>query len=158
MKQTAVEWLIDMLITENEVTLKGENFKLFEMAIAMEKEQIMNAWIATDNELQRIAAEQYYNETFNDGLENEPYISDNFQIGPDGAYEHTEEWNTLPKKKAKELVNKFSNECLLTEDGGKVAALLAVEEILNTIEYSSQSDELSKVNYWIEVKKEIEKL
>jgi len=64
MKQTAVEWLIDMLITENEVTLKGENFKLFEMAKAMEKEQIMNAWIATDNELQRIAAEQYYNETF----------------------------------------------------------------------------------------------
>jgi pyruvate/2-oxoglutarate dehydrogenase complex dihydrolipoamide acyltransferase (E2) component len=62
--KTAVEWLIDMLITENEVTLKGENFKLFEMAKAMEKEQIMNAWIATDNELQRIAAEQYYNETF----------------------------------------------------------------------------------------------
>ena len=71
---------------------------------------------------------------------------------------HTEEWNTLPKKKAKELVNKFSNECLLTTDGGKVAALLAVEEILNTIEYSSQADELSKVNYWIKVKKEIEKL
>ncbi len=96
--------------------------------------------------------------TLNDGLKDEPYISDNFQIGPDGAYEHTEEWNKLPKKKAIELVNKFSNECLLTEDGGKVAALLAVEEILNTIEYSSQSDELSKVNYWIEVKREIEKL
>ena len=62
--KTAVEWLLDILITENEVTLKGENFKLFEMAKAMEKEQIMNAWIATDNELQRIAAEQYYNETF----------------------------------------------------------------------------------------------
>jgi hypothetical protein len=27
----------------------------------------------------------------NDGLENEPYISDDFQIGPDGAYEYTEE-------------------------------------------------------------------
>jgi hypothetical protein len=26
-----------------------------------------------------------------DGLENEPYISDDFQIGPDGAYEHTED-------------------------------------------------------------------
>jgi hypothetical protein len=38
--KTAVEWLLDMLITENEVTLKGENFKLFEMAKAMEKEQI----------------------------------------------------------------------------------------------------------------------
>ena len=30
--------------------------------------------------------------TLNDGLENEPYISDDFQIGPDGAYEHTEDW------------------------------------------------------------------
>jgi hypothetical protein len=30
----------------------------------MEKEQIQDAWIATDNELQRISAEQYYNETY----------------------------------------------------------------------------------------------
>ena len=29
--------------------------------------------------------------TLNDGLENEPYVSDDFQIGPDGAYEHTED-------------------------------------------------------------------
>lgn len=30
--------------------------------------------------------------TLMDGLENEPpYISDDFQIGPNGAYEHTEE-------------------------------------------------------------------
>ena len=29
--------------------------------------------------------------TLNDGLDNEPYISDDFQIGPDGAYEHTED-------------------------------------------------------------------
>jgi hypothetical protein len=28
--------------------------------------------------------------TLMDGLENEPYISDDFQIGPDGAYEHIE--------------------------------------------------------------------
>lgn len=32
---------------------------------AMHKEEIVNSWMATDNELQRIAAEQYYNETFN---------------------------------------------------------------------------------------------
>jgi len=37
MKQTAVEWLIDILVTENEVILKGENFKLFEQAKEMEK-------------------------------------------------------------------------------------------------------------------------
>jgi hypothetical protein len=28
--------------------------------------------------------------TLMDGLEKEPYISDDFQIGPDGAYEHIE--------------------------------------------------------------------
>jgi hypothetical protein len=33
---TAVEWLIDMLVTENEVTLKGENYKLFNQAKEME--------------------------------------------------------------------------------------------------------------------------
>ena len=38
--------------------------------------------------------------TLNDGLENEPYVSDDFQIGPDGAYEHTEDMT--PKEKAKD--------------------------------------------------------
>jgi hypothetical protein len=28
MRKTAVEWLIDMLVKENELTLKGENYKL----------------------------------------------------------------------------------------------------------------------------------
>ena len=45
MKQTAVEWLIDMLVTENEITLKGENYKLFEIAKAIEKEQIKNSFV-----------------------------------------------------------------------------------------------------------------
>ena len=31
-----------------------------------------------------------WNVTLNDGLENEPYVSDDFQIGPNGAYEHNE--------------------------------------------------------------------
>jgi len=39
MKKTAVDWLIDILITENEITLKGENYKLFEIAKQMEKQQ-----------------------------------------------------------------------------------------------------------------------
>jgi hypothetical protein len=41
--------------------------------------------------------------TLMDGLEDEPpYISDDFQIGPDGAYEHTEEFeNKLKSKKKK---------------------------------------------------------
>jgi hypothetical protein len=40
---TAVNWLINKLITENEVSLKGENYKLFELAKEMEREQIMEA-------------------------------------------------------------------------------------------------------------------
>jgi hypothetical protein len=32
--------------------------------LAMEKEQIVDSWMATDNELQRLAAEKYYNETY----------------------------------------------------------------------------------------------
>jgi hypothetical protein len=38
----------------------------------------------------------------------------------------------------------------------KECALIAVDEIINTIE--SQADELSKISYWQQVKKEIEKL
>jgi hypothetical protein len=60
MKQTAVEWLIDMLVTENEVTLKGENYKLFEIAKEMEKEQIINAHFEGSEDYRR----QYYNETY----------------------------------------------------------------------------------------------
>jgi hypothetical protein len=37
-------------------------------------------------------------------------------------------------------------------------ALIAVDEIINTIEYSSQADELSKVSYWTEVKEEMEEI
>ena len=62
-----------------------------------------------------------------------------------------------PQEKAEELVDKF--QFILTEKQfGKQCALIAVDEILNTIEYSSQADELSKVNYWQEVKREIQML
>ena len=68
--KTAVEWLIDMLVTENEVTLKGENFKLFEMAKAMEKEQIVDAFVECwkanmpDGFDCKLSAKEYYEETF----------------------------------------------------------------------------------------------
>jgi len=62
-KQTAVEWLEEQF--EESYSYINEIFKdTFEQAKEMEKEQIIDAWIATDNELQRIAAEQYYNETY----------------------------------------------------------------------------------------------
>jgi hypothetical protein len=63
MKQTAVEWLLDILITENEITLKGENYKLFEIAKQMEKEQIIDAY--ETSHISMMTAKQYYNETFN---------------------------------------------------------------------------------------------
>jgi hypothetical protein len=66
-----------------------------------------------------------------------------------------------PKEKAIELVDKFSNEILLTINGGKVAALIAVDEILN--QYNSGKFDYKILNeeetdYWEEVKQEIEKL
>jgi ABC-type arginine/histidine transport system permease subunit len=61
-----------------------------------------------------------------------------------------------PKDKAKELVDKFSNEILLTINGGKVAALIAVDEILNND--NNLFNTYSQNDYWLQVKQEIEKL
>ena len=60
MKQTAVEWLIEQLKHEQ----LDYYIKIIEQAKEMEKKQIIDAWIATDNELQRLAAQKYYNEIF----------------------------------------------------------------------------------------------
>jgi hypothetical protein len=71
--KTAVEFLIDMLVTENEITLKGENFKLFDQAKEMEKEQIRDAFNAGDLDSDTYfipflkesdESEQYYNKTY----------------------------------------------------------------------------------------------
>jgi hypothetical protein len=59
---TAVEWFVKELFKR--IDYIQVDPKLIEQAIAMEKEQIVDAWIATDNELQRLAADQYYNETY----------------------------------------------------------------------------------------------
>jgi hypothetical protein len=71
MKKTAVEWLIDILVTENEITLKGENFKLFDHAKDMEKQQIIESYCIgclditkDENIFPRETSEEYYNETF----------------------------------------------------------------------------------------------
>jgi hypothetical protein len=62
MIQTSVEWLFEKLWETPKD--KFTWYSILEQAKKMEKDQIINAWIATDNELQRIAAEQYYNETY----------------------------------------------------------------------------------------------
>ena len=59
-KQTAVEWLEEQCPRIKTFVA----YSIIEQAKAMEKEQIVNAWISTDNELQRISAEQYYKETY----------------------------------------------------------------------------------------------
>jgi len=61
--KTAVEWFVKQLPMGVKNSMMGE----IEQAKEMEKEQIVTAWMAIDNELQRIAAEQYYNETFKQG-------------------------------------------------------------------------------------------
>jgi hypothetical protein len=64
---TAVQWLIHQLITENEVTLKGENYKLFELAKEIEKEQIESAYRKGHTESswgRHSNSENYYNETY----------------------------------------------------------------------------------------------
>jgi hypothetical protein len=58
-----LEWLIDMLVKENELTLKGENYKLFEIAKQMENEQIIDAY--ETSHISMMTAKQYYSETFN---------------------------------------------------------------------------------------------
>jgi hypothetical protein len=64
-----------------------------------------------------------------------------------------------PKEKAIELVDKFSNEILLTINGGKVAALIAVDEILEVIIFNKYDDKYwEEEGYWNEVKQEIENL
>ena len=74
-QQTAVEWLIEQLVeldkeldgrrkSDDSTVIKINPTKIYKQAKQMEKEQIVNAWMATDNELQRLAAEQYYNETY----------------------------------------------------------------------------------------------
>jgi hypothetical protein len=72
---TAVQWLIHQLITENEVSLKGENYKLFEIAKEMEREQMIKfyKWMLENNTEQN--AEKYFHFTDSDML-NEYYKQD----------------------------------------------------------------------------------
>jgi len=69
--------------------------------------------------------------------------------------------NTMtPQEKAKQLVDKFSNECLLKTEGGKVAALIAVDELIKSVPYFDNMHFFDEGagEYWVEVKQEIEKL
>ena len=65
MAQTSVEWLFEKLW--NQPKDKFTWYSIMDEAKEMHKQEIIDAWIATDNELQRLAAEKYYQETFKNG-------------------------------------------------------------------------------------------
>jgi hypothetical protein len=75
MKQTAmqdhIKWLYEVLDNVHAQQMNSDIVQAIEYVIQgakaklpLEKEQIINAWIADDNKLQRLAAEQYYNENY----------------------------------------------------------------------------------------------
>ena len=150
-----------------------------------EKEQMIDFAYGCTQHISKEDIEEYYNKTFkseslglkncdvtlNNSLKNEPpYVSDDFQIGPDGAYEHTDEENTLtPKEKAEELVNKFREYANgdyddgrfspgIEKQNGKQCALIAVDELIEIACDYSDYDETVTKEYWDKVKIEIEKL
>lgn len=61
-KQSSVQWLFQQLWDTPKDKLEWQS--IFLMAHQMHKEEIIESWIATDNELQRLAAEDYYIKTF----------------------------------------------------------------------------------------------
>ena len=69
-----------------------------------------------------------------------------------------------PKEEAEKLLTSFDSvvrdytKGVSIKDLSKDLAIITVDKILNTIEYSSQADELSKISYWEQVKNEINKL
>ena len=62
MKQTAVEWLQQALMTKEDAD--NYNQWAFNKAKAMEKEQIKDAWINSLTKGDFNSADEYYNETF----------------------------------------------------------------------------------------------
>ena len=68
MKQTAVEWLADKMLTEHHSTIEWD--KIVDQAKEMEKEQIIDAYYQIGKDHQDMIfpieknAEQYYTETY----------------------------------------------------------------------------------------------
>jgi cytochrome c2 len=67
-KQNSIDWLVEELRKYIEepwkYVPKGGKEAIVAEAKAMHKEEIIKSWMATDNELQRISAEHYYNSTY----------------------------------------------------------------------------------------------
>ena len=65
-----------------------------------------------------------------------------------------------PKEKAEELVEIYDSTLTYLESKlkAKQCALIAVDEILNNIDFTSMINGTDDYNFWQEVKEEIEKL
>ena len=70
-----------------------------------------------------------------------------------------------PKEKAEQLVNKFypratsySSDRKNQKDNAKQCALIAVDEIINSVVITNLTIAQNQFDYWVEVKQEIEKL
>ena len=61
MKQTAIEWLVEQLRKPNTDSYIS---KIIEQALAMEKEQIIDAWDDGIDSFSSRTAEQYYSENY----------------------------------------------------------------------------------------------
>ena len=63
--QQFIEWGDKMIKSNPPKTLSfHEAIDKAEELLSVEKDQIINAWLAEDNELQRMAAEKYYQENY----------------------------------------------------------------------------------------------
>ena len=64
--KTAMELALARIELMKDINPDSIHWEMFKQNyVEMEKQQIINAWMAKDNPLQRLAAEKYYDETFN---------------------------------------------------------------------------------------------
>jgi hypothetical protein len=64
----------------------------------------------------------------------------------------------MPKDKAIELVNKFSTVGLQQREEGIACAIMAVNEIIEAIDWHEYETPNKELNYWLDVRKEISNL
>jgi hypothetical protein len=87
------QWQKDWDNYDKGIGVKPPSYEEFiKLSIEKEREQIIEAWIATDNQLQRLAAEEYYNQTYNQNELPKTYIngvevdSDNSSVTTTGVW------------------------------------------------------------------------
>ena len=108
-------------------------------------------WLEKFNEIHNLPSDMSdWDVTLMDGLEDGPYISDDFQIGSDGAYEHTNDMT--PREKASELIVKCQTTIKsLDYNEAKQCALICCNEVLGYMGADRG------YTFWLEVKQEVEK-